>query len=397
MNGWVVGPLLVLLLWVLVLSAFARPLRARWREPVFRHPLLVIESDDWGAGPLDQARMLEAIASTLQSFRDRAGRAPVMTLGIVLEAPDPERMKHASLAGYYGRGLDDAKYAPLRSAIEAGVAAGVFAPQLHGQAHYWPAALLAAAGSDTSIQAWVEASSQTLSEDLPPRLQSRWIDASRLPSRPLDPREIAKAVADEAAAHRRLFGASPEVAVPNTFIWNGDVERAWKAAGVEVVVTPGRRATGRDATGDLAGFDRSMLTGDASDAGQCYLVRDVFFEPALGHPPQRMLDGLTERARQGRACLVETHRFNFLRQFERSLEGLRSAIAAGLERHPDLRFSSPVEIARAIRRNDATLVEDRFVPRARAWLARLHEIPRFGRAVRFTGLVIPLRLLERAL
>ena len=39
MNGWVVGPLLVLLLWVLVLSAFARPLRARWREPVFRHPL----------------------------------------------------------------------------------------------------------------------------------------------------------------------------------------------------------------------------------------------------------------------------------------------------------------------------------------------------------------------
>src|SRR6516164_6321126 len=129
MNGWVAGPLLVLLLWALALLAFAAPLRARWREPVFRHPLLVIESDDWGAGPLAQAEILDAIASTLRSFRDRAGRHPVMTLGIVLEAPDAERMKREGLAGYYGRGLDDAQYAPLRNAIESGVEAGVFARQ----------------------------------------------------------------------------------------------------------------------------------------------------------------------------------------------------------------------------------------------------------------------------
>ena len=45
---------------------------------------------------------------------------------------------------------------------------------------------------------------------------------------PLDAAEIAAAAEEEAASYRRLFGASPEVAVPTTFVWNGDVERAWK-------------------------------------------------------------------------------------------------------------------------------------------------------------------------
>jgi hypothetical protein len=397
MNGWVAGLLLLLLLWALVLLAFARPLRARWREPVFRHPLLVIESDDWGAGPLVQAEILDSIAAALRSLRDHAGRHPVMTLGIVLEVPDTEWMTRENGADYRGRGLDDAQYAPLRSAIASGVAAGVFVPQLHGRAHYWPRALMAAARTDPKVRAWLAASPPALTEDLPTPLQSRWIDASRLPSQPLDPGEIATAIAEEAAAHRRIFGASPEVAVPNTFIWNSDVERAWKTVGVDVVITPGRRATSRDAAGDLAEIDRLMLTGDPSDAGQCYLVRDVFFEPVLGHPAQRMVDGLAARTRQGRVCLVETHRFNFLRELDRSLEALRAAIASSLAAHPELRFASSIEIARAIRRGDAALVDDRALPRIRAWLARLREIPRFRRAALFTGLLIPLRLLERVL
>ena len=49
---------LLLVLWAGVLLAFAGPLVARWREPVLRHPVLAIESDDWGAGPPAQAAAL---------------------------------------------------------------------------------------------------------------------------------------------------------------------------------------------------------------------------------------------------------------------------------------------------------------------------------------------------
>jgi hypothetical protein len=397
MNGWTVGALLVIMLWVLVLLAFARPLRARWREPVFRHPALVVESDDWGAGPLAQTEALRKIASVLQSFRDSTGRSPVMTLGIVFEVPDTERLARDGLTSYRGRGLDDACFEQLWRAIQSGVASGVFAPQLHGQCHYWPSALMTAAQSDADVRAWLTGVPFAPTEDLPSHLQTRWIDASQLPSRALDPSQIAAAAEEEAASYKKLLGESPRVAVPTTFVWNGEVERAWKKAGVEVVITPGRRATSRDAAGRLAGVDRMMLAGDPSDAGQCYLVRDIYCEPALGHSAQRLVDGLVERTRQGRACLVEMHRFNFLRQTDQSVKTLQTAMALSLDRYPNLRFATPLELARAIRQANPALLETRFAMRLRAWLARLHEVPRFGRATRLTGLFVPLRLLERAL
>jgi len=256
---------------------------------------------------------------------------------------------------------------------------------------------MTAARSDADVRAWLTGVPLAPTEDLPAHLQSRWIEASQLPSHALDAIQIARAAEEEAASYRTLFGSWPEVAVPTTFIWNGEVEHAWKKGGVEVVITPGRRATGRDAAGELAEVDRRMLTGDSSDAGQCYLVRDIYCEPALGHSAQRLVDGLVERTRQGRACLVEMHRFNFLRQLDQSVKTLQAAMALSLDRYPNLRFATPLELARAIRQANPALLETRFAMRLRAWLARLHEVPRFGRAARITGLVVPLRLLERAL
>ena len=64
----------ILLLWTGVLLAFARPLLARWREPVFRYPILILESDDWGAGPLAQAEALACVSALLQRIRDASDR-----------------------------------------------------------------------------------------------------------------------------------------------------------------------------------------------------------------------------------------------------------------------------------------------------------------------------------
>ena len=399
MYAWPAAALLVLLviaLWASVLLAFLRPLRARWREPVFRHPLLVLESDDWGAGPLTQTEALGEIAVALQEFRDGSGRHPVMTLGMIFEVPDCDRMAREQLAFYRACNLDNDVFSGLRQAIRSGLDARVFSAQLHGQCHYWPSALMQAATRDRQVRTWLMGPGLPHTESLPSHLQTRWVDASELPSRELDATEIALAAAREAASYRKVFGGNPQVAVATTFVWNGDVEQAWKEAGVEVVITPGRRATGRDARGEPACVDRLILTGERSAAGQCYLVRDVYFEPALGHSPQRLVDGLVERTRQGRACLVEIHRFNFLSQPNQSLEALRAGIRASLMRCPNLRFTTPLELAQAIRQENSALLERAFNRRVHAWLARLHEIPHFRRASTFTGLVIPLRFLERA-
>jgi len=385
----------ILLLWVSVLIAFFHPLRARWQEPVFRYPILILESDDWGAGPLEQAEALHGISALLESFRDKTGRHPVMTLGAILEVPDTRRMAQQGLKSYCSCKLDEDCFAELRSTVKAGMASGVFVPQLHGQCHYWPQALIKAAEHDEQIKAWLTDSKFPETERLPSHLQSRWVDASRLPSQALTPNQVRTAVKEETQNFRKLFGMPSKVAVATTFVWSEEIEKAWKEHGVEVIITPGRRATCRDAAGLPGCVDKLMLTGDRSRLGQVYFVRDVYFEPALGHASQRLLDGLMERANQGRACLVEIHRFNFLESMEASINTLKTGIAECLTRYPEIRFFTPQELAKAIETNDGRILETGFMKRVRAWLARLPEIPRFKRLAKLTGLAILLSLMER--
>jgi hypothetical protein len=384
---------IVLVLWAGVLLAFAGPLAARWREPVLRHPVLIIESDDWGAGPLAQADALARLTGTLQGIRDRSGRPAVMTLGVILEVPDGPRIASTHCTEYHALPLADPRFDAVRAAIQAGIRSGVFAPQLHGQCHYWPPALMAAAQDNPVVRDWLTAPDPASTEDLPAPLQSRWVDASCLPSHALTPAATQQAIATEAADYQALFGSAPQVAVATTFIWNDAVEAAWAQAGVEAIITPGRRATCRNGAGQPDCVDAAMLTGEHSLVGQTWLVRDVYFEPALGHVPQRLVDGLQMRTRQGRACLVETHRFNFLQAPGASLAALETGLREALASCPDLRFATPIELARAIRQRDPVWIETRLKPRLAAWRARLDEIPRFRRLSQLSGLALPLALL----
>lgn len=396
MTVWALALALVMLLWACVLLAFSGPLVARWREPVLKCPVLIIESDDWGAGPLTQADALTYLSTLLQRVRDCSGRAAVMTLGVVLEVPDGARIAATGCTEYYALPLADARFDGVRAAMQDGIRAGVFAPQLHGQCHYWPSALLAAAQADSALRDWLNASEPAATEDLPSHLQSRWVDASSLPSRTLAPAAIQHAAAAEAAAYQAVFGSAPQVAVATTFVWNDAVEAAWVEAGVEVIITPGHRATCRNAAGQPSCVDATMLTGEHSLAGRIYLLRDVYFEPTLGHAPQRLVDGLLARSRQGRACLVETHRFNFLQAQDASLGALEAGLNAALAASPNVRFLTPLELAHAMQNRDPAWIETRLLPRLAAWHARLGEIPRFRRMAQISGLALPLAWLGRA-
>ncbi|HZP88607.1 MAG TPA: hypothetical protein VFB54_17485, partial [Burkholderiales bacterium] len=78
--------LLLVLAWLLLAATllmlvFRAVITKAVLEPVLRHPVFIIESDDWGFGPLEQAERLKALATLLARFRNGSGRCPVMTLG----------------------------------------------------------------------------------------------------------------------------------------------------------------------------------------------------------------------------------------------------------------------------------------------------------------------------
>jgi hypothetical protein len=407
-------PLVWLALVAGLLIAWRTNLLALWQEPIFKAPVLIIESDDWGAGPLTQAEALAELAVCLNRHHDVTGRPACMTLALILAIPKPELAGRISLA--------DAEQTPILTTIHSGQAQGVFALQLHGMMHFWPDSVKEAAREQPEVRIWLN--KPELTEQLPSHLQSRWTNAAYLPSKPHTLEEIQAAVAEEVALFKALFRKSvgapsgaiyseaarslfaPEGAptdlgvVPPTFVWDSRVEAAWANQGVAVVITPGRRLTCRDADGKPGCQDKTMLNGDRGAGAVIYLVRDDYFEPVFGHRPEQALAALARKTALGRPCLLETHRSNFLTEAggnpTAALAALDDLYTRALSNFPNLRFATPAELGRAIRTGDANWIEQDRRCRFTIWLRRIACLPRFGKAARLTGLLPLLNLFARS-
>jgi hypothetical protein len=382
------GAALFWLLWLvanaLLIGVYRRDLARLWREPVFRYPILIIESDDWGAGPLSQAAALRDIAEVLGRHRDVAGRSPTFNLSLVLAVPDGP----AILAGaaYRRVCLDAPVFSPIRAALEDGQASGVFAFQLHGLEHYWPATLMAS--DDVRVHAWLRQPVPATTEHLPSPLQSRWVDAASLPSAPLASAAIHAAAAEEVQTYTRIFGAIPRVVVPPTFVWTREVELAWATGGVEYIVTPGWRYTFRDAGGLAAGDQGPIANGDRSGS-LIYLARTDYFEPMRGRGAAHALRALRIAASEGRPCMLENHRDNFVsdrHMREVSVTELDTLYRGALEQHDQLRFLTSAELGSILRDRDPQWLIARITSRLPYLWSRLRHSGRLWKLMRLTGL-----------
>jgi hypothetical protein len=371
-----------------------------FREPVLSVPVLIIESDDWGPGPTCHAETLDRLRRVLERHRDTAGRSAVMTLGVVLSVPEKGNADTAERGAWPRRWLSDHEFRKIRDIMLLGRHDGVFDLHLHGMEHCWLPAVFKAAETDEHIRRWVQGNDFPLWETLPPALQSRWVDGSVLPSRPLGETEIRTAVAEETEAFQRIFGFRAQVAVPPTFIWNDVVERAWAEAGIKVIVTPGRRHEMRDARGHPAGPEKVILNGQKSPFGPIYMVRDLYFEPARGHSWTFVFEALKTRLNLGRPALVETHRFNFIQgkaTAEKAIQELEHLLDAAQKAFPELRFLSTQELAFRIRSKHDDLVEKNLGRKLSVILRRIWHDRRLRALACLTGLVVPGYLLYAAL
>ena len=122
-----------------------------------------------GRRPAGASRRADAGWPTLlQRIRDRSGRPAVMTLGMVLEVPDGARIAATDCTEYHALPLDRC---PLRCRARRHAVRhrrpACSLPQLHGQCHYWPPALMAAAQGDPAVRDWLTAAEPAATEDLP--------------------------------------------------------------------------------------------------------------------------------------------------------------------------------------------------------------------------------------
>lgn len=385
-----------LVLSALLLGRHASTISALWREPMLARPVLIIESDDWGPGPVSDAAALERIHQLLAGYRDAEDRPAVMTLGVVLGKPSGRAILADNCRAYYRDTLSEARYAPIVDAMRTGCAAGVFALQRHGLEHCWPQSLLSLAGQDEALQRWL-ADPDARSEALPSPLQSRWTDASRLPSSPLPTPAVVAAVTEEQALFASIFGRAPCVAVPNTFVWDDAVERAWAASGVRCIVTCGRQFEGRAADGGLMPPKRTIRNGERGGDGVQYVVRDAYFEPIRGHRAEQVWQAVAQRTALGRPTLLETHRESFVlpASVEPALAELGRALAGLLERQPNVCFISTEQLAAVFDDPQHVLQQRVLAARWATVLRRVHAEAELSRPLKLCGLHFLLPVLAR--
>jgi len=369
---------------------YRKALLAAWREPVLRAPVLIFESDDWGYGPEIQAERLDRISDLLSEFKDRGGRHPAMTLGVVLAGPDTERIRASGCADYSRVRLADPPLARVLEAMVSGVKRGVFAVQLHGMEHYWPPSLMRKACTDQNVRSWLVNPGLPATERLPPHLQSRWMDANVLPSVPLRREDIDAAVAEEIREFQTCFGMSPKVVVPPTFAWTAGVQSEWAKGGIEVVVSSGQRNPRRDEAGKLQSEDSLHFNGATDTDGVIFVVRDDYFEPSRGHTHTRALAALDRKTFLGRPTLLETHRSNFLsgeREAENAISEMKLLLEAACRRYSNLIFMNTEELARHLHKG-SHLLDRRFGSRVHFLVRRLGEISRLRKLAWLTGAIL---------
>jgi hypothetical protein len=284
--------------------------------------------------------------------------------------------------------LDHPQFASIVAALEVGHARGVFAYQLHGMEHFWPSAI--AQSQDPVVRSWCRGSDIPLTELLPSHLQSRWVDATTLPSRPHSDSDIARAVAEEVSAYRTLFPGAAPVVVPPTFVWSKQVESAWAANGITTVVTPGVRYTCRLADGGVGGVEGPFVNGQQSGL-VTYVVRTDYFEPRKGRDARHALQALARDIALGRPCILENHRDNFcgddaLREHsEAELDGLLRCALTG---YPTLRFLATWELSQVLRARDPQWLVLDWRSCLPVFWARVCHSGRLWKLLRLTGLSI---------
>jgi len=257
--------------------------------------------------------------------------------------------------------------------------------------HYWPACLMRSASTDERVRRWLTDAEFPATEALPSPLQSRWIDATELPSRPLPIDDVATAATEEIRAFAAVLGAKAEVVVPPTFVWNDAVESAWAHAGASVVVTPGLRNESRGADGRVVASEHAYFNAATGPQGVSYVVRNSYLEPSLGVTHHRTLEVLRSNTLAARPTLVEMHRLNFLGDegaTEHALDEVKRLLESAQAEFPTLRFMSTAELVQHSRERSA-LVERRIRMRVHLFIRRLAGISRLRKLAWATGAALP--------
>jgi len=355
-------------------------LKNNWKGWLTNRKIVVFESDDWGSirmpshesyqwlvkngypiaqrpqeryDALESADDLQDLFDVLTSFTDFSGRHPTFTFNTIMTNPDFAKIKAAGYTRYFGEPFTETyqKYAAHQKSFKTfqrGIKAGVFYPQYHGNEHIniarWMKQLQ---NEDSDSRKVFHLGMAGITAKQKPKLGNQILVAYDFDSEQQRQAQISSLV--EGAKHfESLFGFRSKSFIAPVYTWHSSFEKELSKIGIKYL-------QGGKIQIQPQGANRRHFLGEKNIHGQSYLVRNVYFEPAL-HTRDivgQTLDYIGSAFLMRKPVIISSHRFNYVgfidkQNKKKGLCQLKRLLQAILKRWPDVEFMTSPELGELI-------------------------------------------------
>ncbi len=306
-------------------------LKKTWHEPYLSDFALIIESDDWGVGEAYHLERLSGINTLFQRYSDHVKRPAVLTANMVLSLPDTISMQQNCFNQFERKTLSK-NFITLLNGFKHCISQGTFIPQIHGIEHYYaPGLLQLAQQNDPRVTPFFNQPDWTDWEALDSPLQGHYVNGTQLPTEPVSKQQQQLQYEHAQQEFFNCFNFNSKSIVAPCYLWDNTSETVWAEheQTIQYIQTAGYRCNGRDQNGHYHQDIRLIRSGDKTEHGALYLVRNAMYEPADGRKAQDCIKQIIKAFRQGEAATISTHRYNYTRSeeiFNDSIKGLETLL-----------------------------------------------------------------------
>lgn len=343
--------------------------RLGWRT---KRPILVIESDDWGAehipGPdaikqmegtdflpwdslsvfdgLETADDVDRLCNVLNSHKDGDGNPAVMTANFIMANPDYVAIRESNYSSFTAKPIysgwnhePDAK--TMLQKYREGIKCGVIVPQLHGTLHFSPDEWLLRLrqGDSTALKAFDLQMIGEKEVDVGIGTQSMG------PIYYADSEVIQQRVTEGIKIFKRTFRQDSITTIAPCYGWRSDeTEQALLACGI-------RAMQGKEYQYLPDGSVRPHYIGQRGPGGILYMVRNCVLEPiSAGTTVDKCMAQICEAFSQNRPAVLCSHRVNYtsrvdVRVRDKGLAVLDGVLKQVKEKFGDVEFLSSDKLA----------------------------------------------------
>ena len=353
-----------------------------WRTP---KRIVVIESDDWGSirmpsnevysklvskgydisrsdynrlDTLESNDDLSMLFEVLKSHKDCMGNFPVITANMIVGNPDFIKIRQSDFSEYHFEPvIETLKRYPGRDSVvflwNTGNKEKIFHPQFHGREHVNVVRWMEALNKRTPKILFTFECNTTFSGDGDYNFMEV-LDFNT----PDDLIKMKESLTEGLNIFEDIFGYRSKSFIPPCYTWNSEVEKVLHQQGVMYIQGLVVQSI---PTGSFGNYKKKYhYLGKRNQFGQCFLIRNAFFEPSL----TKLNDSIGECLRRieiafrwKKPAIISSHRINYVGALNEenrrnNLKLLDELLRRILNKWPDVEFMTSDQLGEMISDKD---------------------------------------------